>query len=1359
LSTHSSEPVDNLGLDFLTGGGEMGALIRAFDWSSTAIGSPQTWSPTLRTMVRILLANRFPMLLWWGPEYISIYNDAYRPILGRKHPWGLGRPVRECWSEIWHILKPLIDTPFYGGPSTWIEDIELEINRLGFSEETHFTVAYSPVPEEGEGTVGGVLATVHEITEKVVGARRGIILRDLGALAIDARSAEEVCRLAAAIFDRNRKDIPFAALYLVEEDAKAACLAASSGLQDHPELTPEMVDLSPVSDAAPWPLASAPQAFEMRRVASLPGLPPGSPQAVVIPVRANTPQQQAAGFLIAGLTPSLPFDDAYRGFLDLSASQISSAIASARAHEQERRRAEALAEIDRAKTNFFNNVSHEFRTPLTLLLGPLESTLTMPGALTPEAYEQIRTAHRNSLRLLKLVNSLLDFARIEAGRVKARFAPVDLTTITQGLASNFHSAFDAAGLQFKVDCKPLPKQMFVDREMWEKIVLNLLSNAFKFTFEGTISVSLRAEDQFAVLEVADTGTGIPDSEIPHIFDRFHRVEDSRGRTHEGAGIGLALILELVKIHGGSIDVKSRMGEGSTFTVRIPAGSDHLAQDRIVNPPAENSFSKVARAEAYTEEALTWSFKDLPPIHPQPLGETSPIPRVLVVDDNADMRDHLRRILSSRYDVVLASNGLDALAAARRHKPDAILTDVMMPHLDGFGLLQQLREDNELREVPVIVLSARAGEEARTEGMNAGADDYVTKPFSANELLARVESTLKLQRSRRAAREQFESLLNQAPLGVYLVDAGFRIHHVNPTARAIFGDIPGLIGRDFTEVMRILWTEEYAQELTTIFRNTLETGEPYVTPEHVEYRIDRGVSEWYEWRIHRILLPDGTYGVVCNFRDISEQVRTRAEIAHSEERFRAFVTATSDVVYRMSADWTEMQNLRGRDFIADTADSSFGWLQKYIHPDDQPTVLKAIRKAIDNKSPFELEHRVIRVDGSLGWTFSRAVPLLDEDGEILDWFGTARDITETKNTETAIARLTTESEQQRRLYQTILSNTPDFIYVFDLNHRFTYANKALLEMWGKTAEESIGRNCLELGYEPWHAAMHDREIEHVISTKLPIRGEVPFTGTHGRRIYDYIFVPVIGADGEVEAIAGTTRDVTDRKMAEEDLRRANSDLEQFAYTASHDLQEPLRSVKIYTELLTTRYGSKLDGQALEFFDFVRSGANRMEMLVRDLLAYTQTTVIDAPIEPADLNDAISAANRNLARAISESGATIEVMESLPSIRIRHTHLQQLFQNLIGNAIKYRRPGIPPLIRITTETDGQYYKFCVADNGLGIEPEYTSRIFGLFKRLHGDEYPGTGIGLAICQRIVERYRGRIWAESEPGHGSKFYFTIPA
>jgi PAS domain S-box-containing protein len=879
----------------------MGALIRATDWSTTPIGPIETWSPSLRMMVSFMLANRFPLLLWWGPQYVSIYNDAYRPILGRKHPRALGQPVSSCWEEIWHILKPLIDTPFHGGPATWMEDIALELNRHGFLEEAHFTIAYSPVPDEtAPRGIGGVLATVHEITEKLVGERRVATLSDLGARVAEARTAEQACCAAAVTLARNAADVPFALIYLIDADGRHARLAGAAGVGIGEAVSPATLDLAGDGTAgSPWPVAQLIESETLQvvedlggRFATLPAGPWADPpqSAVLVPIKSNL-AHRLAGFLIAGVSARLRLDDLYRSFFDLVAAQIATAVANARAYEEECRRTQALAEIDRAKTVFFSNVSHEFRTPLALMLGPLDDALASP-ALAAELRGPIDVAHRNALRLLKLVNSLLDFSRIEAGRVQASYQPVDLARLTTDLASNFQSAIERAGLALVIDCPPLPAPVHVDCDMWEKIVLNLISNAFKFTFAGEIAVRLRAADGQAELEVRDTGVGIPAHELPRLFERFHRVEGQRSRTYEGSGIGLALVQELVRLHGGEIRVASTVDGGTAFTVGIPLGTAHLPPARL---GADHSLAATAiRAEAYVEEALRW----LPDVesdsgHHQHDDDVAMAggrgAQIVLADDNADMRAYVRRLLDPHHRVRTCADGEAALAAIRAERPKLVLTDVMMPGLDGFGLIRTIRADPALRDLPVIMLSARAGEEARIDGLAAGADDYLTKPFAARELLARVEANLKLARIRQeaaaalrrseeeAARQrtaQFEMLLTEAPLGVYLVDADFRIRHVNPVARAVFGDIPGLIGRDFDEVIHVLWSKDHADEIVGRFRHTLATGEPHVTPERIQRRRDRDVTEYYEWQIHRIPLPDGGLGVVCYFQDVSAHVQAR-----------------------------------------------------------------------------------------------------------------------------------------------------------------------------------------------------------------------------------------------------------------------------------------------------------------------------------------------------------------------------------------------------------------------------------------------------------------------------------------------------
>jgi signal transduction histidine kinase/DNA-binding response OmpR family regulator/anti-sigma regulatory factor (Ser/Thr protein kinase) len=516
--------------------------------------------------------------------------------------------------------------------------------------------------------------------------------------------------------------------------------------------------------------------------------------ALVMPLR-STKANELFGLLVGGISARLKFDEQYRSFYELAADQIAAAIAKARAYEEERKRAEALAEIDRAKTAFFSNVSHEFRTPLSLMLGPLEDLKRefggASGAHPGPHYQQIDLVQRNGLRLLKLVNTLLDFSRIEAGRVRAAYEPLDLSAFTAELASVFRSAVEKAGLRLDIDCPPMSEPAYVDREMWEKIVLNLVSNAFKFTFDGVIEVKLRNSGTHFELTVRDTGTGIPADEVPKLFERFHRIAGARSRTYEGSGIGLALVQELVRLHGGTVTAESRYGEGATFRVRIPTGTSHLSQALIGSRAPQTSTA--IGAQLFVEEALRWlpdtgteDERVISEAAGEPTeGQEAGRPRVLLVDDNADMRDYMRRLLGTRYDVQVAEDGEAALAAVEKHPPDLVLSDVMMPRLDGLGLLTRIRSNPRINTLPIILLSARAGEEAQVEGLQSGADDYLIKPFTARELLARVAANLDTARIRRKAAKAAEvsearlaAVLQQLPVGVSVMDQNGRIEICN-----------------------------------------------------------------------------------------------------------------------------------------------------------------------------------------------------------------------------------------------------------------------------------------------------------------------------------------------------------------------------------------------------------------------------------------------------------------------------------------------------------------------------------------------------------------------------------------------------
>lgn len=483
---------------------------------------------------------------------------------------------------------------------------------------------------------------------------------------------------------------------------------------------------------------------------------------------------------------------------------------------------------------------------------------------------------------------------------------------------------------------------------------------------------------------------------------------------------------------------------------------------------------------------------------------------------------------------------------------------------------------------------------------------------------------------------------------------------------------------------------------------------------------------------------------------------------NEDRFRAFIAATSDMVYCMSPDWSEVRHLAGRQFIADNASPGRGWLHKYLHPEDRQRVTAAIDKAIRTKSNFELEHRVIRTDGSLGWTHSRAVPVLDENGEILEWIGAARDITQRKADEEAMSQVRSRSEQQLRLYLTILAATPDLVYVFDLNHRFIYANQALLTLWGRSWDDAIGKNCLELGYEPWHAEMHDREIEQVIATRQPIRGDVPFTGTHGRRMYDYIFVPVLNGTGEVEAIAGTTRDVTDRKEAEDALRDADRRKDEFLAMLAHELRNPLAPISNAMHLL--RKDRNADTVQVQARAIIERQTGRLTRLVDDLLEVSRITSgrIQLHKEQVAAQEVLERAVETVRPLIEQHGhkLALELPRQPVWVHADAARLEQVVVNLLNNAAKYTDSG--GRIELDLRLDGSDAAIRVRDNGMGIESELLPRVFDLFtqaERSLDRSRGGLGVGLSLVKRLVEMHGGNVTAASVVGQGSTFVVNLPA
>ncbi len=1383
--------------DWLIGGGEMGRLIRSMDWSKTPLGPIESWPQSLRSAISILLPSRAQIVLFWGHDLIALYNDAYRPVFGAKHPWALGRPARECWNEIWDdLLGPLFENVIATGESFWAKDHQFLLERHGYVEETYFDVSYDPIRDES-GQVGGVFCIVSETTERVLSERRLGMLRELGADLAAINTEDELFSTIRSRLDANAKDLPFALVYLCEADGKHARLACAHGATAGDAVAPIVIDLDWENEIWPAPqllATAAPVTVDdlAARFAAIPTGPWDKPvrQAVIFPI-AQQGQDRPAGFLIAGINPYRPFDTAYRGFINLLAGQVSAALASARAYAEERKRAEALAELDRAKTAFFSNVSHEFRTPLTLMLGPLDDVLAKPeGQVSAENRELLTIMHRNGQRLLKLVNTLLDFSRIEAGRIQAVYEPVNLAADTAALASVFGSAMEKAGMRLIINCHPLPEPAYVDREMWEKIVLNLISNAFKYTLEGQIQVSLRVEGASAILSVRDTGTGIPESELLNIFNRFHRVESPRGRTQEGTGIGLALVQELVKLHGGTVGVESIYGEGSTFTVTIPLGKEHLPPHRI---GARRTLESTALGVSpFVEEALRW----LPTAEEGERGRSgegekdgllSPSPRlrgshsrILLADDNADMRDYVRGLLlSANYQVLAVADGQQALRATVQDKPDLVLADVMMPNLDGFGLLKALRENPETVFIPVIMLSARAGEEARIEGLEAGADDYLIKPFSARELLARVGGALALARVRReAANELRESekrmrqLTSLMPAAVYSCDEEGRITFFNRRAAELWGREPKLYDDEegYSGSFPVLRPEgSLLPHGEGAMAMALKAGKPTRNEEATIERPDGS-------RIVVSLNIDPLYDINGRLRgaiNVFEDVTDLRQAEQASRRLAAIVESSDDAIISKDLNGTITSwNQAAERLFGYTAEEAIGKPVTFLIPperhDEEPGILESIRRG-ERIEHYETVRR--RKDGSLLDISLTVSPIKDTKGNIAGASKIARDISRRKRVEVALR----ESEQRLRL----ATQTGKLgVWDWDIVTNQISWSDSLYAIHGVRPEEFDGT------VAGFTALIHPEDrrsvsaaIQRAVDNDAAYELEFRAVRPDSEVIWLFTNAIVLRDGPRPVRMLGATMDITQRKRAEEELRQSEEKLRQQAQeleqqlimsgrlvslgevTASmaHEFNNPLGIIMGFVEdMLSSMTPADPNYRALQI---VQEESKRCKQIVGDLMEYARPKSTD--FCSTSITDAIEKTFQLVENRLYKQKVAVEkkLESDLPRIQADSQQLEQVLVNLYLNAIDAMPEGGKLIVEAKlAESDGlaPVALIAVADTGFGIAETDLPKIFQPF--FTAKKRRGMGLGLPICQRIVKNHGGRIEVESQPGRGSIFRIFLP-
>jgi PAS domain S-box-containing protein len=1399
LSTSSSF------IAFLTRrGGDMGALMGSIDWEATPVGPMMTWPQSLRTAINMCLSSGFPMLILWGPEHVQFYNDAFRPILGAKHPQSMGQCARDCWTEIWEVIQPMFAQILAGGQAIWSEDQRFFLDRYGYVEETFFTFSYSPIDDE-TGKVGGILCTVKETTRQVVSERRMTLLRELAARTGDVHTIEEACQSALTVLACGSADLPFALLYLLDSEGKQAHLMGTTGLDA--ALLDIRTSLALDESSAELALYPFVQVRHTRAPTVITDLsaclvPHDAQQAIthhsacLVPL-VRSAEAPLAGVLVAGISPHHAFDEEYRGFFALVATHLATALSNARTHEEEHQRAEALAELDRAKTAFFSNISHEFRTPLTLSLGPLEALLSdHEHPLDEEQRAQIEMVRRNTQRQLKLVNTLLDFARIEAGRAEAAYQPIDLAQLTADLASAFRSAMERAGLQFIVDCPPLPEPIYVDRQMWEKIVLNLLSNALKYTFSGCIRVSLSLVEEAVELVVQDSGVGIGKEDLPHLFERFYRAHAPSARTQEGSGIGLALVQELVRLHKGTLTVESEPGIGTTFLVRLPTGYSHLPADRL--DPHASPGGAALLADMYVDEALHWfpealpvaeqkagtpppaaSFSTLTPSQDRANACPEPPARLLVVDDNADMRSYLFRLLSPSYQVELAADGRTALALAHERHPDLMISDVMMPELDGFTLLTQLRSDSATADIPVMLLSARAGEEATLEGLAAGAQDYLVKPFSARELLARVASRLEIARLRREAelaREHLYTLLQQAPAAVAILRGpDYRVEFANPTMLRIWGRAAEQV---LEKSLFAVFPEVQGQESEELLKGVLTTGIPYVGSElkaTYDRRGDGRLEDAYFTVVYAPLRSarQGIEGVMVFAYEVTEQVAARkqaeaseAQLRHEQERLSIALASSQTGTFRWNPETGEFLDFDAclKQLFGFAPDEPVRVTEDFlarVHPDDVPAIIPAVdlcRQGAD----FEQEYRVIHPDGSIHWLYGRAKMQRDASGRPTYLVGACTDITRSKQMEEALLhnvehlRLLAESMPQK-----IFTAQPDgdVDYFNPQWSEFTGLPFEEIRAWGWT--QFIHLDDLEENLRRW---------KHALATGEPFYYEHRFRRADGvYRWHVSRAIPIRDDAGTIILWIGANTEIEEQKQLEE--RK-----DEFLRMASHDLRNPLTAMKGNLQLAQRQLSRLLSTEeetasrkVLADLSLLLERALRQtdvqQRLIGDLLDVSriQGGKLELTLGPCDLAPLVR--EIVLDQQASVPGRTIQLLLPSPDdpvlVLIDAARIGQVISNYLSNALKYSPVSTPVEVGLAVQ-DGQA-RLWVRDQGPGLSAEQQQHIWERFYQAPGivvqsGPSQGMGLGLHICQTLIARHGGTVGVESRPGKGATFWFTLP-
>jgi|GEM_PF-244403 len=1376
---------------FLTGGGELGALIRNYDWSASALGSPETWPQSLRMAIRMMLVSSQPIWVGWGRDLIKFYNDPYKAIVGGKHPWALGTPLAEVWKEIWPGIAPLLESVMEKNEGVYIESQLLIMERNGYPEETYYTYAFTPLEAE-DGTVGGIICTNTDDTEKVMSARQLKTLSELGQNLTDALSPEDIIGQTMAALKNNPHDFPFALFYTVGENE--AVLAGSSEPIDG-SWFPEKIALNDPGRVA----CLLADTVATRRIQTLQDLgkdadklPKGawqdSPDKIIaIPILQNY-SKDPLGLLVVGCNPYRLLDERYQSLLSLVADYVTGSFSNIQILQEVRKSQQQYQRLflqAPAIINILTGPDHRFalfHPKNKEILGDKDYTGLSVREALPElqghvvmqmlddvyrtgrtvTMDEVPVELRNAdgemvLRYFNIlyqplrgmkgeIEGILNFAldvtetvlsrkRIEQSGTEMKFVTDMMPQLVWATEANGYSSFfnkgwmDYTGLSFD-DVKGDGWTQSLHPDDYEH-AFRIWRNAVELKGDYEVEYRLRRYDGEYRWFVA---RGVPmKDEQGNIVKWYGTTTD----IHEHK-----LAADALRRSHERFDLVSRATQDAIWDWNL------LTNEVVWNDAIYTLFGY---GQDEVKETADWWVET---IHPDDRDRVShSIHGVIDAAGDSWAEEYRFRCSDGTYKTVFDRGFL-----------------IHDENGKSIRMLGSMQDITDRKRAETILAGQKQAFEQAVDGADLHAvldtiiqtaEKSTIAPVKASLLLLDKEGKHLLHGAAPSLDKAYNDAIHGIEIGPDVGSCGTAAYFGREVVVSDIATDP--LWKNFKDLalahgLHACWS-------TPIFSSSgkvLGTFAFYYGNVHTPSQQD----------IEIVSMLSKSAGLIVEwYQNIEERQEAEKAVLESEQRFRALADQSPMIVYIVepNAEATMSYfNKQWLDYTGQTFAEALGraW-DGIVHPDDVQQILDIYVPAFEKRQSYTLpEVRLRRHDGVYRWHTFKGNPRFMPTGEFMGYVGVGIDIHERKLAEESLQ----QSEEQ---FRTLADSIQNLAWMADAEGSVYWYNNRWYEYTGSDFEKMKGTG--------WQQVVHAEHAQEVIRTVAGAwkKGE-PFELTFPMRRHDdeyrWFLVrvhPVKDSKGKVMRWVGTNTDIDDQKTIAEklenlvaertrELQRSNQDLQQFAHVASHDLKEPVRKIKTFATRLQDEYSEVLPDQGKSFVTKVQHATDRMIAMIEGVLSYSKIDSEQQAIEDIDLNEVFANVETDLELLMQQKGAKL-TRGRLVSLQGASVLIYQLFYNLINNSLKFAKQTEAPVIAVSAwvnkEDDTEFAYIRITDNGIGFHPEQADKIFNTFTRLHSkDKYEGTGLGLSLCKKIAERHGGRIEATGERNKGATFTVVLP-